>query len=150
MHVRVVPRTASWKRKWGTYILRHLQTNTSFPKTLPFLQISKLTLFVQHCRSKLTPSYHNDPLRGRQKCMVLYDTAWDSLFSLTKDLLTNSTKSQSTKIPGLTMAKIPKIMCSHDLYFVFIFDIHNRIAQSWFHIVSPSILVVCGYTRFDR
>ena len=44
------------------------------------------------------------------------------------------TYSQTTKIPGLTMVKNPKIMSSHDLYFVFIFDIHNRIAQSWFHL----------------
>ena len=47
--------------------------------------------------------------------------------------------AQTTKIPGLTMVKNLKIMSSHDLYFVFIFDIHNRIAQGWFHLKAMAI-----------
>ena len=37
------------------------------------------------------------------------------------------------------MVKNPKIMCSYDVYFVFIFDIHHPIAQSWFHLKAMAI-----------
>ena len=55
------------------------------------------------------------------------------------DLYYHWLSPQTTKIHGLPIAKECKIMCSHDLYFVFIFDIHNWIAQIWFHLKAMAI-----------
>ena len=81
-------------------------------------------------------------------CVILVDIEWYILYLwyiFVKyhwcNIISNSDFiiAQTTKIPGLTMVKNLKIMSSHDLHFIFIYDIHNLIAQGWFHLKAMAI-----------